>query len=87
MPKQDKDAKNREKAQKILDRAEILFDREEWMRAHREFTRAGSQYLEMEEYRVAEQCFLFSSKALSTMKRVTMMLLIPFAHQLKRAFN
>ncbi|MHA1453524.1 MAG: hypothetical protein ACTSRD_11750 [Promethearchaeota archaeon] len=64
MPRQDKDAMNREKAQKILDRAEILFDREEWMRAHREFVRAGNQYLELEEYRVAEQCFLFSSKAL-----------------------
>jgi tetratricopeptide (TPR) repeat protein len=64
MPKQDKEAKNREKAQKILDRAEILYDREEFMRAHREFYRAGNQYLEMKEYRVAEQCFLFSSKAL-----------------------
>jgi tetratricopeptide (TPR) repeat protein len=65
MPKnKDKEAKIREKAQKILDRAEILYDREEFMRAHREFSRAGNQYLELEEYRVAEECFLFSSKAL-----------------------
>ncbi|MBN2156961.1 MAG: hypothetical protein JW776_13035 [Candidatus Lokiarchaeota archaeon] len=63
MPK-DKETKQREKAQKVLDRAEILFDRQEFTRSYKEFTRAGNLYLDLEEYRVAEQCFLYSSKAL-----------------------
>jgi len=62
--RKDKDTKAQEKAQKILDRAEILFDREEFIRAHREFTGAGNLYLKLQEFRVAEQCFLWSSKAL-----------------------
>ena len=66
MPKENvkKNNKIREKANKTLDRAESYLSKELHERAYREFSKAADQFYELTEFKIAEQCYFFASKAL-----------------------
>lgn len=59
-----KNKKIREKANKTLDRAESYLSKELHERAYKEFSKAGEQFYELTEFKIAEQCYFFASKAL-----------------------
>jgi tetratricopeptide (TPR) repeat protein len=55
--------KDRKKAEIAVAKAEKLFENENFKKASDEFQKAGESFFELGEWKIAEQCFLYGSKA------------------------
>ncbi len=53
----------RKEAEKILDEAERLLEHEKFGKAGKEFRQAGDLFLELADYKVAEQCYFYAAKS------------------------
>ncbi len=53
----------RKEAEKILDEAEALLAHEKFSKAGKEFRKAGEMFSELNDHKVAEQCFYYAAKS------------------------
>lgn len=58
-----REERKRSKARKRLDKAELLYDNERYDKASKLFEKAADGYRELEEYKIAEQCYYYAARS------------------------
>ncbi|HMF31755.1 MAG TPA: hypothetical protein VKK79_10085 [Candidatus Lokiarchaeia archaeon] len=53
----------RKEAEKSLDQAEHLLEHEKFSKAGKEFNKTGEMFIQLRDYKVAEQCYFYGAKA------------------------